>query len=132
MSVILQVVLALAVAALTAALIPLLFQLRRTAAAMEQFAHDASRDLNRVATDLHETRTRIESLADLAQEQLEHPGLVSQIAFGVARAVPVILNPEKGRGNLLETMMAGVDMITALFRQRSTPQPHPTPEASHE
>lgn len=133
MNIALQVVLALAVAALTAALIPLLLQLRRTAAALETFAHDARRDLNRVAEDLHQTRVRVDGLADLAQAQLEHPGPVSQIAFGIARALPAILQGQKQGGNFLEALFSGVDMVLTWFRNRPASQPHPpSQEASHE
>ena len=47
---------------LTAAVVPLLIQLRRTALAVERFAESATLDLKRVAEDVHATRVQVEGL----------------------------------------------------------------------
>lgn len=47
---------------LTAAAVPLLIQLRRTAIAVERLAESAAQDLKQVAEDVHATRAQVEGL----------------------------------------------------------------------
>lgn len=47
---------------LTATAVPLLIQLRRTAAAVERLAESATLDLKQVAEDVHATRGQVEGL----------------------------------------------------------------------
>ena len=129
MSNLLQVVLALAVAALTAALIPLFIQLRRTAQAVEQFSKRAEQDLSQMAEDLHATRLRVEGLADLAQRGLEHPGPLGQVVFGLVGALPALLNPPRTGPNIVDLLVTGFRTALSFFRGHSQAA---SQEAPHE
>ncbi len=121
MSTLLQVVIALAVVALTAALIPLLLQLRRTAQAVEGFAKSAGTDLTRISEDVHATRERVEGLADLAQKGLEHPGPIGQVVFGLVGALPSLLHPRPQGTNLVELLVTGLRSALSFFRGATSP-----------
>lgn len=130
MSMLLQVVIALAVTTLTATLVPLFLQLRRTARSVETLAEQAGRDLSQVAEDLHATRIRVEGLADLAQRGLEHPGPLGQVIFGLVGALPALLRPSSQEGtNFIALFVTALRSALSFFR--GAPQAAPK-EGSHE
>ena len=62
----LQVILALVLLVVGGFLVQLLFQLRRTAAAVQALAESAREDLDLITADVHHLRTRVDGLADQA------------------------------------------------------------------
>lgn len=129
MSTALEVVIAVVLVALGAALIPLLLQLRRTAQAVEQFARSAEADLKQVAEDVHATRMRVEKLADLATQGLEHPGPLGQAIFGIVAAMPAFFQGRPKQNSLAEILVTGLRTALSFLRGLSRPAQQ---EAPHE
>ena len=111
----LQIILAIVLALLCWFLVPLLLQLRRTAAAVERLAEGARQDLHQIAGDVHHLRNRADDLADMAAASLELPIGVSRIFSGVAKTVEAFL----GRGELpwFSAVMAGMKFVMNLIRR---------------
>lgn len=129
MTLVLQIVLIAAIVVLTAYLVPLLIQLRRTAASVEQFTQSASEDLRKISTDVHEVRLKVEETAGLATHALEHPSVLSQIILGIAGALPALLGKSDASSGLMTSLMSGVKALFS-FYQRS--KAAPTKEETHE
>jgi hypothetical protein len=124
----LQVVLALILGLLCWFLVPLLLQLRRTAAAVERLAEGARQDLHQMAADVHHLRGRADELADMATASLELPIGISRIASGLARTVEAFL----GKADLpwISALMAGIKWAMNLIRRPG--KKSETEEATHE
>jgi hypothetical protein len=124
----LQILLAIVLALLCWFLVPLLMQLRRTAAAVERLAEGARQDLHQIAADVHHLRGRADDLADMAASSLELPIGVSRIVSGVANTVEAFL----GRAELpwISPLLTGAKFVMNLIRRpRKRAE---TKEASHE
>ena len=87
MSLILQIVLAVAIAILTVFLVLVLIQARRTAASVQRLADSATQDLHQIATDLHEVRAQVDSVTQLAKGTLELPSLLAKLVAGIVHGV---------------------------------------------
>jgi hypothetical protein len=98
----LQILIALAVVVLCACLVPLLLQLRRTAASIQALAESARMDLNGISSDLHQVRTRVDQLADLAAASMALPASLGEMMTTLARSIPDMLGrPSSGWIGLL-------------------------------
>jgi len=84
----LQIVIAVVLVVLCAALVPLLLQMKRTAAAVERLADSAREDLGGIARDIHEVRTRLDGLADLAAATLALPAALGDAVARLFRTMP--------------------------------------------
>ena len=71
MPIALEVALIVALVALTGALVPLLFQLRRTAQGLDAFFLSSRKDLAQIAEDVHASRLRMDHLAGSLQSSLD-------------------------------------------------------------
>jgi hypothetical protein len=129
MSTALQIVLCLSVATLTVFLVLLLVQARRTAAAMEKLAADATRDLRQVAEDIHEVRNQVDEVARVARTAFELPSATTQVVAGIVRGLPALFGRRKNTTNWIDSLLTGIQ--TALHLLRRPPAGHPK-EASHE
>jgi hypothetical protein len=89
----LQVILALVLLAVGGLLVPLLLQLRRTAAAVQALAESARADLDLITADVHHLRARVDGLADQATGCLELPISLARMAGTASRAFETFLNP---------------------------------------
>jgi uncharacterized membrane protein len=124
----LQVLLAIVLVALCACLVPLLLQLRRTAAAVQQLAESARTDLHQVAADVHHLRERADALAELAAVSMQLPLGLSRIVAGTAQAIETLL--VKGGIPWISAVVAGLKFVINFFR-RPAPAAE-TKEAPHE
>lgn len=114
MALFLQITLAVVLALLCGFLIPLLLQLRRTAAAVQGLAESARQDLNLISADVHHLRERADALADLASEGMELPATLNHILGSIANTLANYLG---GRPSpLVDLLLAGVKMAISLFR----------------
>jgi hypothetical protein len=111
----LQIILAIVLLGLSAFLVPLLLQLRRTAAAVEQLAESAREDLKQVAGDVHHLSTRADALADLAVTSLQFPLGLSRIVAGTAQALETFLG--KAEVPWMGALLAGVKIAMNFFRR---------------
>ena len=73
MSIALQATLILVLAAIAIGLVPLLFQMRRTAQGLDAFLIASRRDLSQIADDVHASRLRMDHLAVSLQASLDEP-----------------------------------------------------------
>jgi hypothetical protein len=116
MAIWLQVILAIVLVAVCACLVPLLLQLRRTAAAVEQLAESARADLRQVAADVHHLRSRADELADLASASLELPLGIGRILSGTAKAVETFL--VQGGLPWMSALLSGLKFVLQFIRRR--------------
>ena len=129
MSTALQIVLCLSVATLTVFLVLLLIQARRTAAAMEKLAEDATRDLRQVAEDIHEVRSQVDEVARMAHTAFALPSATTQVVAGIVRALPVFFGHRKHASTWIDSLLTGIQTALHLMSRPSASQPK---EASHE
>jgi len=115
MAIWLQIVLAVVLVTLGAFLVPLLLQLRRTAAAVERLAESARLDLDQIANDVHHLRARVDGLADLAAESLELPIGIGRIVTMLVKALELIVG--KGAPVLLGSLLTGLRFVLNLVRR---------------
>ena len=92
----LQMVIAVVLAVLCACLVPLLLQLKRTAAAVERLADSAREDLGRLAQDVHQVRQQLDGLADLAGSALAVPATLGD---WLSRFLQGLAEPGERRGS---------------------------------
>ena len=113
MTAVLQIVIAVVLVALCAFLVPLLIQLRRTAAAVERLAESAREDLKGIAEDVHQVRQRVDGLADLAATSLSFPANLGELIASLVRAVPDLL-ARKSPG-WVSLILKGLSYLGAFF-----------------
>jgi hypothetical protein len=111
----LQIILAIVLVALAACLVPLLLQLRRTAASVQHLAESAREDIRQIATDVHHLRTRADELADLAAITLELPLGLGRIITGFAQGLEVFLT--KGGLPWMTAILTVIKFVLNLFRR---------------
>jgi hypothetical protein len=115
MAIWLQVVLAVVVLLLCGFLVPLLLQLRRTAAAVQLLAESAREDLRTITADVHHIRERADGLADLASASLELPIGIGRVLSGTARTLSSFL--ESDGSSWLSALLTGLRFAMNLFRR---------------
>ena len=124
----LQILTAVVLVGVGACLVPLLLQLRRTAASVQRLAESAREDLHQIAADVHHLRNRADALADLAATSLEFPLGLSRIVAGTAQALEVFL--EKAGLSWMSALLTGIKYALTLFRRPK--KEDGTKEADHE
>ncbi|MBP1626734.1 MAG: hypothetical protein H6Q00_1209 [Holophagaceae bacterium] len=129
MTLVLQIILALAVLVLVGFLVPLLLQLRRTAQATEVLVRSAQLNLDRMAEDVHHIRLQVDEVAGMAREVLELPRALSQMVSGLVHAVPALFGRKEGGLGVLEMLMAGFQAAASFIRRPAAAE---AKEAGHE
>ena len=129
MSLLLQIVLCLAVATLTVFLVRLFIQARRTAAAIERLADSATRDLERVAEDIHEVRNRLDEVTGMLRTTFELPSALTQVVTGIVRSMPLFFGGRSASSNWIDSLLTGIKSAFHLFRRSKASVPK---EAPHE
>jgi|GEM_PF-1346649 hypothetical protein len=125
----LQVILAIVLVGVGVCLVPLLLQLRRTAAAVQQLAESARGDLRQVADDVHHLRGRADELADMAASSMELPLGLGRILAGVGQGLEGFLARDGG-APWLSALLTGLKFVISFIRRpRKAGGPK---EASHE
>ncbi|HJV48796.1 MAG TPA: DUF948 domain-containing protein [Geothrix sp.] len=119
MTMALQIILGLAILAVAAFLIPFLFQARRTALALERLAESSSRDLGRIAEDIHAVRTEVEGLTQRAARHMDHPSALTRIVIGLMQVSSALTGGSERRPNILEALLTGLRSVLHLFRRQS-------------
>ncbi len=120
MTPILQVVLAVVLVVLCACLVPLLLQLRKTAAAIQGLAESARTDLSAIAADVHQVSVRVDELADLAATGLEGPAHLGAALSNLAQALPGVLLGATSRWMDVALAVAKVAMAAWTRRKEKT------------
>lgn len=128
MTMALQIILGLAILGVASCLIPFLIQARRTAVALERLAESSSRDLERIADDIHVVRTQVEDVVQRATHSLEHPSVLTQVAMGFLRITSGFFNNQQRGPDFLESLLTGIRSALHLFRRHRAA----TKEGSHE
>ena len=123
MSLILQIVLAVAIVLLTVFLVLLLVQARRTAASVQRLAESARQDLHQIAADIHEVRAKVEEVTDLAKGVFELPSLLTQVVAGIVRGIPGLLPRRTFPGRFFEAFLTGLHRAVHLLRGRKAGPP---------
>lgn len=111
----LQVIIAIVLVVLCGALVPLLLQLRRTAAAVEVLADSARADLGQITADIHHVRVRADDLVDMAAASLAGPASLGQFAVGAVNAVESLLG--KGGVGWLGPLLTGLRWVLKFLRR---------------
>ena len=129
----LQIVIAGVLVALCVCLVPLILQLRRTAAAVEKLAESARQDLNGIAGDVHQVRLRVDQVADLAAAGLSVPATLGEWLTRMLTNLPDLL--DRKSSGWISLVMAGLKVALKLFlspKPAPAPAPQPEAEAAHE
>lgn len=87
MPVALEVTLIVVLVALGIGVLPLLFQLRRTAKCLEAFLLSSSKDLSQIADDVHASRLRMDVLAGSLQVYMDEVGTIFQLMGEMGRTM---------------------------------------------
>lgn len=125
MSTVLQVTLILVLVALAIGLVPLLYQLRRTAMGLDAFLLSSKRDLAQIAEDVHASRLRMDRLATSVQGSLNEFSTLAESAGDVGRSLKqvhtrihsIIEYASRNFGSIV----GGLGTVLALYKCRSTP-----------
>jgi hypothetical protein len=111
----LQVILAIVLVGVGVCLVPLLLQLRRTAAAVQQLAESARGDLRQVADDVHHLRGRADELADMAASSMELPLGLGRILAGVGQGLEGFL--ARDGAPWLSALLTGLKFVISFIRR---------------
>ena len=124
MPIALEVTLIAVLAALAVGLVPLLFQLRHTAQALDAFLLSSRRDLAQIAEDVHASRLRMDHLVGSLQTSLDDLATFAQLTGEVGRTLKsfhtrcqsTIESASRNLGGLL----GGVGAVLTFFKNRQT------------
>ena len=125
MPIALEVTLIVVLVALAIGLVPLLFQLRRTAQGIDAFLLASRRDLAQIVEDVHASRLRVDHLADSLQTPLDELSTFVRVVSEVGRTVKdfhqrfncTIESASRNFGGII----GGVSAVLAFFKSRQTP-----------
>ena len=110
--------------ALAAGLVPLLFQLRRTARGLDAFLLATRKDLAQMTEDVHASRLRMDHLGVSVQAYLDEVAGIMGVARGIKDGVlgfaALIRSTLGPTTHLIAGLMAGVGAAVALFRSART------------
>jgi hypothetical protein len=126
MSTALQVTLILFLIALAGGLVPLLFQLRRTAKALDAFLIASRRDLGQITEDVHASRLRMDHLAVSLQASLDEISVFAQLMGEVGGMIrnfhnqfhSTIDSASRNLGGIL----GGISAVLSFFKSQPTQQ----------
>lgn len=127
----LEITLILVLAAFAAGLVPLLFQLRKTAQGLDQFLLDSKKDMSQLVEDVHASRLRMDRLAISLQSSLDEVSDFAQMMGDAGRTVKdfhtrfhsTIESASRNLGGIL----GGISAVLAFFKSRQPPH-EPEPE----
>jgi len=127
MPIALEVTLIVVLIALTAGLVPLLFQLRRSAKTLDAFLLSSSRDLSRIAEDVHASRQRVDDLAATLQVSLDelsgfakHVGELGQAMKALHTRFYSAMESASGQ---LGGLIGGISTVLSFFKDRRASPP---------
>jgi hypothetical protein len=134
MSTALEVTLILVLAAIAIGLVPLLFQMRRTAQGLDAFLISSRRDLSQIADDVHASRQRMDHLAVSLQGSLDELSTFARMMGEMGGMVRNFHNQfhstiESASRNL-GGILGGISAVLAFFKHPPTPQEPPTGQPS--
>ena len=125
MPIALEITLIVVLAALAVGLVPLLFQLRRTARGLDAFLFTSRRELSQIAEDVHASRLRMDHLVGSLQTSLDELSAVAQLAGDVGRTLKVFHtrfhNTIESASRNLGGIIGGISTVLTFFRNRETP-----------
>lgn len=124
MPIALEVTLILVLLAIAAGLVPLLFQLRRTAQGLDAFLLATRKDMAQMTEDVHASRVRMDDLGVSVQGYLDSVagfiGMARGLKEGVraiAAGIRSVLVPES---NPAINLLTGLNAMMALFKPSRT------------
>jgi hypothetical protein len=127
----LELTLILVLLGIAAGLVPLLFQLRRTAQGLDAFLLATRKDLSQMTEDVHASRVRMDHLGVSVQVYLDEVagfmGVLRGVKEGVRAVTAGIRSALDPASNPMAGLLAGLGAAAALFRRARTPDA-PDPE----
>jgi hypothetical protein len=124
MPIALEITLILVLAALAAGLVPLLFQLRRTAQGLDAFLLSSAKDLAQIAGEIHASRLRVDHLTGSLQASVDELLSFLRVMGDAGRALRsyqarfsgTVASASQNLGGLI----GGVSAVLALFKRSKT------------
>lgn len=124
MPIALEVTLIVVLLALAVGVLPLLFQLGRTARGVDAFLLSTRKDLSQVAEDVHASRLRVDHIADSLQISLDELSDIAQVIGEVGHTVKNFHNrfqtTIESTSRNLGGIIGGVSAVLAFFKSRRT------------
>ena len=125
MPIALEATLIAVLAALAIGLVPLLFQLRRTAQGLDAFLLSSRKDLSQIAEDVHASRLRMDHLAGSLQVSIDELSTFARLMGEAGRAVKefhtrfqdTIGSASRNLGGII----GGISAVLPFFKCRQTP-----------
>lgn len=129
MPIALEVTLIVVLIALAIGLVPLLFQLRRSAQGIDAFLLSVRRDLSQIAEDVHASRMRMDTLGDSLQTCLVELSTFTRVVGDVGRTArdfhTRFHSTFESASSNLGGIIGGISAALAFFKGKRTP---PEPE----
>lgn len=126
MSTALEITLILVLVALAIGMVPLLYQLRKTAKNLDLFLLSSRKDLAQIAEDVHASRLRMDHLAGTLADSLEE---LSVFAKSIGAAGVTVSEWHTRFRNTIESasrnfggVLGGISAVLAFFKSKSTQQ----------
>ena len=135
MPVALEITLILVLVAVAAALVPLLYQLRKSAQAVDLFLLSTKQDLAQIAEDVHASRLRMDHLAGTLQSTLYEFSIfaksVGELGGWLKELQATFRNSLESASRNFGGILGGISAALAFFKSRQTPH-EPERENEHE
>jgi uncharacterized protein YoxC len=125
MPIALEITLILVLVALAIGLVPLLYQLRRTAQGLDLFLLSTKKDLSQIAEDVHASRLRMDHLAGTLQLTLCEFSVfaksVGELGSKVKELHTTFRNSLESASRNVGGVIGGISAVLAFFKSRPTP-----------
>lgn len=125
MPIALEITLILVLVALAIGLVPLLYQLRRTAQGLDLFLLSTKKDLSQIAEDVHASRLRMDHLAGTLQLTLSEFSVfaksVGELGNRVKDLHTEFRNNLESTARIAGSVIGGLSAVLAFFKSRPTP-----------
>ena len=126
MPIALEITLVLVLLAIAAGLVPLLWQLRRTAQGLDAFLRDTRKDLAQITDDVHASRLRMDHLGVSVQAYLDEVsgfiGAIREVKQGVQSITGAVRRALDPASNALVGIMGGITAAIGLYRRSRAPK----------